>query len=126
MDRTGNRSFRQYGDEGVLLKEELPNDPLVAEKIKGSNFSGQIVCGYKVRQSVNPALIFHHLAILQETMSKMKFHNDIHLLVEMAIVEMVNEKNDDIRAEILQLREEFKPMTGFVSLYEPSWAFLHR
>lgn len=35
------------GVEGVLLKEQLLRDPNAEEKIKGSGFSGQIVCGYK-------------------------------------------------------------------------------
>ncbi|MBO0588163.1 MULTISPECIES: ThiF family adenylyltransferase [unclassified Sporosarcina] len=39
--------YIDVGVEGVLLKEELPNEPLVDEKIMGSGFSGQVVCGYK-------------------------------------------------------------------------------
>ncbi|WP_338657177.1 ThiF family adenylyltransferase (plasmid) [Sporosarcina psychrophila] len=39
--------YIDVGVEGVLLKDELPNDPLVYEKIMGSGFSGQVVCGYK-------------------------------------------------------------------------------
>lgn len=39
--------YIDVGVEGVLLKEELPNDPNANDKINGSGFSGQVVCGYK-------------------------------------------------------------------------------
>lgn len=39
--------YIDVGVEGVLLKEELLDDPMVDEKIMGSGFSGQVVCGYK-------------------------------------------------------------------------------
>lgn len=44
--------YIDVGVEGVLLKEELPNDPNADEKIMGSGFSGQVVCGYKKGEKV--------------------------------------------------------------------------
>ena len=39
--------YIDVGVEGVLLKEQLLRNPNAEEIIKGSGFSGQVVCGYK-------------------------------------------------------------------------------
>lgn len=102
----------QSGQEPKFFIEEMMNyyrDILLYEKLgdKATLKKGVTDPGFhQVRQSVNSVLIFRHLDILQEAMGKMKFHHDVHLLVEMAIVEMVNDRNDDLRAEVMQLKQE--------------------
>lgn len=116
----------QSGQEPKFFIEEMMNyyrDILLYEKLgeRATLKKGVTDPGFHtVRKSVDSVLIFHHLDILQSTMGKMKFHHDVHLLVEMSIVEMVNEKNTDIRAELLQLRKEVELLkSGRVLSNEP-------
>ncbi|WP_338657175.1 DNA polymerase III subunit gamma/tau (plasmid) [Sporosarcina psychrophila] len=112
----------QSGQEPKFFIEEMMNyyrDILLYEKLgeKATLKKGVTDPGFhQVRQSVNSVLIFRHLDILQETMGKMKFHHDVHLLVEMAIVEMVNDRNEDLRAEVMQLKQEVELLKSGVTL----------
>lgn len=83
----------------ILLFEKLGNKATLKKGITDPDFK-------EVAKSIQSSLIFHNLSILQETMGKLKFHHDAQMLVEMAIVQMANEKQEDIRVELMNLKKE--------------------
>ncbi|MEX3625010.1 ThiF family adenylyltransferase [Viridibacillus arvi] len=46
-DEVKDLLYVDTGVEGIILPQELENDPLADKKIESSGFSGQVVCGYK-------------------------------------------------------------------------------
>ena len=112
----------QSGQEPKFFVEEMMiyyRDILLFEKLgeKATLKKGVTDPSFKeVARSTNATLIFHNLSILQETMGKLKFHHDAQMLVEMAIVQMANEKQEDLRVELMNLKKEVEQLKHGVVL----------
>ena len=66
----------------ILMHQKLGTKASLKKGLTDSSFSN-------IAESVNAQDIYPYLSVLQETMGKLKFHNDAQLLVEMTIVEMI-------------------------------------
>lgn len=90
-----NKCF-QSGQEPKFFLEEMMiyyRDILMHQKLgtRASLKKGLTDTSFEqIAASVNAQDIYPYLSLLQETMGKLKFHNDAQLLVEMTIVEMIN------------------------------------
>lgn len=79
--------LRKLGERASLKKGH--NDP---------NFQ-------EIANSVNLECIYDYMDALNSAMMKMKYHNDIQLMMEMTIVQMINNDNSNLQHQIDELRK---------------------
>lgn len=82
----------------ILLYEKLGSRATLKKGLTDPSF-------HQVAKSISTNRIYLYLDLLQETMSKMKFHHDIQLLMEMTIVKMIHGEENRLQSQIDELKQ---------------------
>lgn len=105
-----NQCF-QSGQEPKFFVEEMMiylRDILMYEKLgKRATLKKGLTdpAFLQVCKSLSTDKIYLYLDLLQDTMSKMKFHHDIQLLMEMTIVKMIHGEENRLQSQIDELKK---------------------
>lgn len=105
-----NQCF-QSGQEPKFFVEEMMiylRDILLYEKLgKRATLKKGLTdpAFHQVCKSLSTDKIYLYLDLLQDTMSKMKFHHDIQLLMDMTIVKMIHGEENRLQSQIDELKK---------------------